>query len=200
MQSTMKPSEAASRHRRILWLVLTICIAPVILSYLSYYVFRPQMRNNYGTLLDPRRFPVPELHATTADGQPASLNDLHRQWVLLQVDRADCETRCADKLYYMRQLRAAQGKDADRIARVWLVTDKAPLSVPLMKIYDGTHILRVDASAVARWLPVEAGTRAEDHLYLIDPLGNLMMRFPKDPDYNKVKQDLNRLLKASRIG
>jgi len=47
---------------------------------------------------------------------------------------------------------------------------------------------------------VEEGTTASDHIYMIDPLGNLMMRFPKDADPNKIKKDLYKLLKASAIG
>ena len=69
-----------------------------------------------------------------------------------------------------------------------------------MKEYDGTQFLRVDAQKLAAWLPVAEGTKASDHLYMIDPLGNLMMRFPKDPDANKIKKDISRLLKASSIG
>jgi hypothetical protein len=100
----------------------------------------------------------------------------------------------------MRQLRLMQGKDMDRIERVWLVLDKEPLETMLMREYDGTHMLRADALAVRNWLPVEQGTRIEDHIYLIDPLGNLMMRFPKDADPSKMKKDIAKLLKASRIG
>ena len=100
----------------------------------------------------------------------------------------------------MRQLRLAQGKDMDRIERVWLITDKQPLDTMIMREFDGTHLLRADPQRVKAWLPVDAGTVVSDHLYMIDPLGNLMMRFPKDADPNKIKKDLERLLKASRIG
>jgi hypothetical protein len=100
----------------------------------------------------------------------------------------------------MRQLRLTQGKEMERIERVWLITDKAPLETTRMRQYDGTSMLRVDPKKLAAWLPVTEGTTPADHLYMIDPLGNLMMRFPKDPDYNKIKKDINKLMKASRIG
>jgi hypothetical protein len=100
----------------------------------------------------------------------------------------------------MRQLRLAQGKDMDRIERVWLITDDKPLETLVMREYDGTRMLRVKPDALKAWLPVEQGTTAADHIYMIDPLGNLMMRFPKDADPNKIKKDLSKLLKASSIG
>jgi hypothetical protein len=195
-----KPSDSGKRSNRMLFIVLAVCAAPLILSYLSYYVIKPEGRTNYGDLIDPRAYPIPELGLQQLDGKPASLEQFAGKWILLQVDQAACAKPCADKLYYMRQLRLTQGKEMDRIERVWLVTDGAPLDTALMKQYDGTHLLRVDPKKLAAWLPVSEGTQAADHLYMIDPLGNLMMRFPKDPDANKIKKDITRLLKASRIG
>lgn len=184
----------------MLFIVLAICAAPLILSYLTYYVIKPQGRTNYGDLIDPRAHPVPELGLRELDGKPTSLEQFAGKWILFQVDEGSCAKPCADKLYYMRQLRLTQGKEMDRIERVWLITDDAPLDTALMKQYDGTRLLRVDPVKLAAWLPVKEGTQATDHLYMIDPLGSLMMRFPKDPDANKIKKDITRLLKASRVG
>ncbi len=201
MQATeVKQAKPAKRSHWMLYLVLAVCAAPLVLSYFTYYVIKPERRNNYGELIDPRQYPIPDLGSVALDGQPASLNDFHGKWILLQADAGACEKRCSDKLYYQRQLRLTQGKERERVERVWLVTDNAPLSTVLMKEYDGTRILRVDAKKLAAWLPLDAGTAVEDHLFVIDPLGNLMMRFPKDPDYNKVKKDITKLLKASSIG
>lgn len=193
-------SKPASRGRKMFFLVLAICAAPMIFSYLTYYVIKPEGRTNYGELIDPRKFPIPDLGGTSLDGKPASLEQFKGKWILLQVDSAECQKACAQKLYYMRQLRLTQGKEMDRIERIWLITDDAPLDIAQMKEYDGTQFLRVDAQKLAAWLPVVEGTKASDHLYMIDPLGNLMMRFPKDPDANKIKKDITRLLKASSIG
>jgi hypothetical protein len=100
----------------------------------------------------------------------------------------------------MRQLRLMQGKDMERIERVWLITDKEPLDTIVIREYDGTHMLRADAQAVANWLPADPGTSVADHIYMIDPLGHLMMRFPKDPEPRKVHKDIYKLLKASSVG
>ena len=195
-----KSKNASSKGRRVLWIVIAMCAAPMIFSYLTYYVIKPQGRTNYGDLIDPRAYPIPELGLTALDGKSATLDQFKGKWILLQVNGADCQKACADKLYYMRQLRLTQGKEMERVERVWLVTDKEPLETVLMRQYEGTNILRVDAEKLAAWLPVDAGTGAADHFYMIDPLGNLMMRFPKDADANKIKKDLSKLLRASRIG
>lgn len=192
--------DCSKRSNRMLFIVLAICAAPLILSYLTYYVIKPQGRTNYGDLIDPRAYPVPDLGLRELDGKSTSLEQFAGKWILFQVDEGVCAKPCADKLYYMRQLRLTQGKEMDRIERVWLITDDAPLDTALMKQYDGTRLLRVDPVKLAAWLPVKEGTRATDHLYMIDPLGSLMMRFPKDPDANKIKKDITRLLKASRVG
>ncbi len=194
------PVEIKRRTNWTLFLVIAVSAAPIVLSYLTYYVIKPQTRNNYGELIDPRRYPIPDLGATTLDGQPASLNDYAGKWLMLQADVAACAKPCTDKLYWQRQVRLTQGKEMDRIERVWLVLDDQPLDTALIKQYDGTRILRVDAKKLAAWLPVPEGGNVADHIYMIDPLGNLMMRWPKDPDANKIKKDVGKLLRASGIG
>lgn len=180
--------------------VLAVCAAPIVASYFTYYVIKPESRTNYGALIDPRAYPVPALGATTLDGKPISLDAYKGKWVMLQVDNADCNEYCQKKLYEMRQLRLTQGRERDRIERVWLITGDQPLETMLMREYDGTHMLRVKPDAVSAWLPVETGMSAADHIYIIDPLGNLIMRFPKDADPNKMKKDISKLLRASSIG
>lgn len=180
--------------------VLAVCAAPVIASYFAYYVIKPSGRTNYGVLLDPRNHPMPALGSTTLDGKPAELTEYRGKWLMLQADSGDCPDACQKKLYDMRQLRTAQGKERERVERVWLITDGEPLDTVLMREYDGTRMLRVQPDKLQAWLPVEKGASVTDHLYMVDPLGNLMMRFPKNADPNKIKKDLGKLLKASRIG
>ncbi len=202
-QPDTNPPARAEVKRRTHWtlfLVLATCAAPIVLSYLTYYVIKPQGRTNYGELVDPRQYPIPRLGATTLDGQPVELSDFAGKWLLLQADVAACAKPCTDKLFWQRQLRLAQGKEMERVERIWLVIDDQPVDTALIKQYDGTRILRVDAKALAAWLPVPAGDNVTEHFYMIDPLGNLMMRWPKDPDANKIKKDIIKLLKASSIG
>ncbi|MET3108890.1 cytochrome oxidase Cu insertion factor (SCO1/SenC/PrrC family) [Oxalobacteraceae bacterium GrIS 2.11] len=181
-------------------MVIAICASPLIFSYLAYYVIKPTGRTNYGTLLDPRLYPMPKLNSVLQGGAPEELSAYQGKWIMLQVSASDCQTKCQSALFAMRQLRLMQGKDMDRIERVMLVPDQLPLETILIREYDGMHILRVDAKALDAWLPAESGTSIQDRLYLIDPLGNLMMRYPVDADPNKIKKDIAKLLKASSIG
>jgi hypothetical protein len=93
-----------------------------------------------------------------------------------------------------------QGKDADRIERVFLVTGEVPLAEALLREVEGTVVLRARRAELERFLPAADGARLEDHIFLIDPLGNLMLRWPTEADPARMKRDLGKLLKASRIG
>ncbi len=183
-----------------LFAVIAVCAAPLIASYFMYYVVKPQARTNYGTLIDPRQFPMPPLGSINLNGEPQELRDFSGKWVMLYVDSSDCDKACKQRLYEMRQLRLTQGKERDRVERVWLVTDNAPIETIILREYEGTRVLRVDPQRLSKWLPPEPGGSIADHFYLIDPLSNLMMRYPLNADPNKIKKDLSRLLRASSIG
>ena len=200
----MSPDEApvarsTARSRLKLYLVIAICAAPVFASYYAYYFVRPEARSNYGELIEPQR-PAPVLHLTTLDGRPFDVSALHGRWLVLMAAGGDCPAACVERLYHMRQVRLTTGKDRDRVDRVWLVTDGAPVSTTLLREYEGTQVLRVDAKEAASWLAVEPAGAYADRIYMVDPLGNLMMRFPVDADPSKTKRDLAKLLRASRIG
>jgi peroxiredoxin len=204
-----KPNNSQARGRWKLLAVLAVCAAPLIASYFTYYVIKPKGgQTNYGALIDPRAYPIPAMASTTLDGKPARLEDYKGKWIMLKVGPSDCAADCQDQLFAMRQLRTMQGKEADRIERVWMITDDQPLETMLLRVNDGTHMLRAPAAVLEKWLPLEGGAadRASEHVYLIDPLGNLMMRFPKgavSSDVEKVKRvhkDIAKLLKASAIG
>jgi hypothetical protein len=196
----VEQNDQQKKGRWKLFAVIAVCASPVIASYLTYYVIKPQGRTNYGALIDPRAHPAPALHATTLDGRSTGLDALKGKWVMLQLGDADCDEPCRTRLYHMRQLRLAQGKEMDRLERVWLITDDKPLETMLIREYDGMHMLRVSPQILEKWLPAEQGAAVADHIYIIDPFGNLMMRFPRDADPNKMKKDIAKLLKASRIG
>ena len=198
----MENTKQKAKGRWKLMAVLAVCAAPLIASYVIYYGGFAESfgRTNYGAILDPRQHETPELKASTLDGTPTSIDALKGKWLMVRTGPAACDDACRKQMFAMRQLRLMQGKEMDRVQRVWLVTDSAPLDIVLLKEYDGMTVLRVDPQALQQWLPVEEGSQMRDHLYMIDPLGNLMMRFPKDPEPQKVKKDMSKLLKASAIG
>ena len=114
------------------------------------------------------------------------------------VDSGTCDDWCRRKLYIMRQVRLTQGKDMDRVERAWLLDDAAAPAAVLVSEYAGTYLLQAPGSALLAKLPATGSVR--DHIYLVDPLGNLVLRYPRDADPSRIKKDLSRLLRASRIG
>ena len=182
--------------------VLLVCAAPVIASYFTYYVIRPEGRRNFGELIEPQR-PVPAgLSATAADGRPVPLESLRGQWLLVSAAGGACDATCESHLYLQRQLRESLGKDKDRMDWVWLVTDAAPVREALRPALTQGQatVLRVDAAQLATWLAPAAGQDLSAHLYVVDPRGHWMMRFPARLDREgaaKAKRDLERLMRAS---
>jgi len=182
--------------------VMLLCAAPIIASYFTYYVVRPEGRSVYGELIDPQR-PTPDMPAQFArpgDGGATNLLALKGQWLLVSVANAACDALCEQQLYIQRQLREGLGREKDRLDRVWLVSDSAPLPERLANGLKGATVLRVPEAQLAQWLTPSPGHTLAEHLYVVDPMGNWMMRFPARMDARsaaKAKRDLERLLRAS---
>lgn len=198
-----QPSVARSRvlgGRLRLLLLLLAFAAPVVASYFSYYVIRPDGRTNYGTLIQPTRSMPAELALRRLDGSPLAPAALHGQWLLVAVGPAACDAGCEQRLLLQRQLREMLGRDRDRIDRVWLIPDAGVPAPALRQALEATGamlLLHADAQALARWLAPQAGSTLAEHLYIVDPMGEWMMRMPAHPDPKKMKTDLDRLLRAS---
>ena len=189
-------TEDRRRGRRVALVILALCAAPTVAAWLAYVLWQPRPRLNHGELIEARAISDPELRRL--DGSPFRLSQLRGRWVLLQIDSAACAEACEKKLLYMRQARLAQGKDAGRIERVWLLADAAPPDAALLRDHEGLRVARAPGGAFLAEFP--APHRPSDHIYLLDPLGNLMLRFPSDPDARRMMKDLARLLRASRVG
>jgi cytochrome oxidase Cu insertion factor (SCO1/SenC/PrrC family) len=189
------------RGRWMLLLIALICGAPIVISYFTYYVIKPKGGStSYGTLIEPQR-PIPSaLTVTGDDGRAVPLDSLRGRWLMISVDGSACNEACVQKLYFMRQVRATQGAERERVLTVWLRTDDASVPAVVRSAYPDTRVLRADSAALAAWLPATDTTKDTDHIYLVDPNGNLMERFPAQPDPSKIKQDVTKLLKWSRIG
>ncbi len=193
--------ERRTRSGRLkMLLLLVVCMAPVIASYITYYVIRPAgATRNHADLIQPAR-DLPQGQAQDLQGRSVPLASLKGQWLIVAVAGGACDEACQKNLYFQRQLREMQGKDKDRIDRVWLVSDDAPVPAPLLPALAQATVLRVAPEVLQAWLAPAAGQQLADHLYLVDPMGNWMMRFPAHMDVekaSKVKRDLERLLRAS---
>ncbi|MET0312648.1 MAG: hypothetical protein ABW051_11405 [Burkholderiaceae bacterium] len=195
----LEEGERTSRGRLKMLFVMLICAAPVLASYFTYYVVRPEGRRNFGELVEPQR-PLPPIAATGLDGKSTPLPALRGQWLLVTVGGGACAAGCERELYLQRQLREGVGREKDRVDRVWLVNDGEPVRAGLLPALKGATVLRVQPETLAQWIVPAAGRKPEDHLYVVDPMGNFMMRFPPDLDTAgaaRAKRDLERLLRAS---
>ena len=188
----MAPNPRARGGKRTLLLIAAVTLAPVIASYAAYYLFPRSPAVNYGTLLPTA--PIEGVEGTRADGSQFRLEELRGRWVLVGHGRGECDAPCERKLYATRQARTMQGREQDRVVRAWLVVGDAEPPAALLAQHPGLVVVRVPEVVPARF------PGGADALYLIDPLGNLVLRFPDDPDIKGVARDLTRLLKASRIG
>ncbi len=190
---------STARGRWNMLLVFLVCAAPVVASYFTYYVVRPEGRRNFGELIEPQR-PLPDLASTSLAGQPGNLRALKGQWLLLSVSSGACNGLCESHLYLQRQLRESLGKNKQRLDWIWLVTDELAVSDKLLPALKEATVLRVAPGALADWLAPAPDHQLVEHLYLVDPLGNWMMRFPANLDVAgaaKAKRDLERLLRAA---
>jgi cytochrome oxidase Cu insertion factor (SCO1/SenC/PrrC family) len=176
--------------------MFAIAVAPFVLAWIAYMFWTPDRTMNHGELIEPRPLPIAPL--ALQDGRPFRLDGHRGKWVLVHAAEGTCAEPCRRKLYYMRQVRLAQGANRDRIARVWLVTDHGQPPGEIAPLYEGVDVVRAAGSALLAALPAERDAR--DHVYLVDPLGNLMLRYPREPDPKAMIRDLQRLLKVSRIG
>lgn len=195
-------ADMAQRTKNGRWkmlLVLLLCASPVIASYFAYYVIRPEGRRNFGELINPQRI-VPNLNAASLEGKSVNLQTLTGQWLLVSVSGGACEVVCQTHLYLQRQLRESLGKEKDRLDWVWLVSDAAPIAPAILPALKDATVLRLPAAQVTSWMQPAPGQQLADHLYLIDPMGNWMMRFPPGLDAaaaKKAKSDIDRVMRAS---
>ena len=197
------PAEQAAgrtaRGRLKMLVLLAVCAAPVVASYFTYFVVRPGLRTNYGALIVPTRG-LPDLALQRLDGSPVAAQSLKGQWLLVVVGPSACDAACDKRLFMQRQLREMLGRERERVDKIWLVTDAAPLSPRLRAATEESPaltVLRANRAALAQWLAPAEGHALEEHLYLVDPMGEWMMRMPPQPDPARVKRDLDRLLRAS---
>ncbi|MGQ0748941.1 MAG: SCO family protein [Betaproteobacteria bacterium] len=182
------------RSRAPLWILIAVCVAPIAASYVAFYWWPPSDQVNYGELLEPRA--AAAAGWVGLDGAPFSLEALKGRWVLTVIDSGRCDVWCREKLTYIRQVRLAQGKDMDRVERLWVITDEAHPEPGLLAAHEGLRIVRARATELAELFPAQHAPA--DHIYVIDPLGNLMMRYPRNADPRRMLKDLTRLLRHSK--
>jgi cytochrome oxidase Cu insertion factor (SCO1/SenC/PrrC family) len=179
-----------------LLLITLVALSPIVAAYVAYYWLAPSTRVNYGELLDAQ--PAPAISGAYLDGKPFELAELRGRWVLLVVSGPDCSDACRRALQATRVARTIQGREQDRVARAWLQPAAAPPPpAELLAGNPGLVAARAAPGELAR-LPIDSGGAAG--ILLLDPRGNLVLRYGDDPDIRRLAKDLERLLRASQIG
>jgi len=181
------------KARWTLIVLIAICVLPVAASYFAFYVWQPEGRMNYGTLVSPTL--LPDSPVVDLAGKPVSRDALIGKWTYLVVAPAACNDACRNALYLTRQVRTAQAQEMDRVHRIWLVTDSRTPDARLLDQHEGMDV--VMANSVWRDRFVAEGL---PRVWLVDPKGYVMMRYPDELEPKRMIKDLGRLLKYSQQG
>lgn len=168
---------------------------PTVASLVAYRLVEPAKTSNFGELL----LPPEQITAHPFErgpGKPFAFGELAGRWVLVASDSGACPSACRDKLVTLRQVRQALGRNAGRVERVFVVDDTVAPEAGLAREFAGTIVV-----STPRGLALPRGAANDRaHVYLVDPRGNVMMRWPAGADRKRMLGDLQRLLKASQIG
>lgn len=204
------PSENPSdpslrRSRRQVWLLIGLFFAPLAVAFLLYYGlgaggWRPHGSTNKGDLIHPAR-PLPQVALTTLAGEHLSSRFLQDKWTLVYVGEGRCDERCRDALLLTRQTRLALNTDMGRVQRLFLTTGHCCDEDYLHAEHPDLIVARADDAAGEQLLDVfPAGAASQGRIYIVDPLGNLMMSYAPQAPRKALLEDLKKLLKLSHIG
>jgi cytochrome oxidase Cu insertion factor (SCO1/SenC/PrrC family) len=180
--------------RAKLLLLMSLFALPIAASLVTYRYFPPEASANYGELLLP-----PAAITSQPFDSPAGAFDfqgVRGKWVVIASDAAECPSQCREKLQAMNQVRLALGRNASRVQNVFVADDSRTPDPQLASAY--SNLLVVSAR---KGSPTAAGAASDRaHIYLVDPRGNVVLRWPAKPHFKRMLKDMERLLKASQIG
>jgi len=184
-----------ARARLKLLAIMALFAAPIVASTVTYHFFRPESTANYGQLITPPAA-ITTARFLGAGGGSFGFEEVRGKWVLIASDSGACPEACVAKLTLMRQVRLMLGRKASRVVRVYVADDTRTMTPQALAPFDGTIAITVQPGTL---LPLSA-VNDRAHIYVVDPLGNVMMRFPADAEPRRMLRDLERLLKASQVG
>lgn len=197
---------SAPRSRRPFFWVFGLFFAPLLLAFIIYYGFgwRPSGQTNKGELISPV-ISLPEVSLVTADGPLTDAKFLQGKWTLTYVGAGDCGQVCRDSLLNMRQVRLLLGKEMTRVQRVFLYSGACCDADYFSKEQRGLVMASLNSAAgqeLLKRFPVFGGVPAlqAQRVYIVDPLGNLMMSYAPNADARDLLSDVKKLLSLSHIG
>jgi cytochrome oxidase Cu insertion factor (SCO1/SenC/PrrC family) len=195
------------RSKAQIWLLIVVFFAPLAIAFVLYYGahdWKPKHTTNRGDLIDPAR-PLPLSALTNPNGGTLSPQLLRGKWTLLYIGEGQCDPRCHEALTLMRQTRLALGQDMDRVQRLFLVTGNCCDQAYLAREHEGLILARADDAAAAGLISLfptyeGAPVARAGRIYIVDPLGNLMMSYAPTAPTKGLLEDMKKLLKLSHIG
>ena len=192
----MSTTSQQAKGRRTFLLIALVAFAPIIASYTAYYWLTPSTRLNYGELIGPT--PVAAITGAGKDGSSFDLATTQGKWVMLIATPGNCDESCRQALYATKQARTIQGRERDRVTRVWLQPSSAASKAPEPAPDDGALVTGYVDAKVAAALPLNPGDATT--ILILDPRGNIVLRYGANPDIKRLSKDLDRLLRASQMG
>jgi cytochrome oxidase Cu insertion factor (SCO1/SenC/PrrC family) len=197
------------RQRRLLIGLALMFFAPLGVSFYLYYghgAWHPGGRVNAGDLIAPPR-PLPSLALPLQSAGETDADFLRRKWTLLYVQQGPCAERCRTRLYQTRQVRLALDRDMDRVQRVFIADGNCCDFQFLREQHPDLIAVRMSPAAAPllallpqRGANESGGDANAERIYLIDPLGNLMMSYAPGAKPKGMLEDMKRLLRLSQIG
>jgi hypothetical protein len=196
----MKMDDARRRGRRLLLLIAALFLLPVVVASMLYYgkLWRPAGSSSMGQLIDPAR-PLEVAGLRHRDGTAAGAEIFSNKWSLIYIGDGACDAQCRTALVFGRQSRLALNNEMPRVQRIFLATGHCCNDEYLAKEQPG--LITLDASAPeAQAMLAQFPDEHARSLYIVDPLGNLMMRHDGEHTSKDLLSDLKNLLRLSHIG
>jgi cytochrome oxidase Cu insertion factor (SCO1/SenC/PrrC family) len=192
------------RSRLQFYIVIGLFLAPLVAAFALYYGaghWRPLGQTNKGDLINPPR-PLPEIALPLAQGGATDPSWLKGKWTLLYIGAGSCDEQCRQQLVHIRQTRTALGKDMVRVQRAFISTSRCCDKEYLAREHDGLIVVDTDPTAalLAQFPIFGAPVERAGRIYIVDPLGNLMMSYAPNAHYKALLDDLKKLLNLSHIG
>jgi len=199
---TAQVEQKIERSNNTLWLLILTFAVPIIGAYAYYLFVDDYSLGNHGDLIQPI-IKIEELLLTDVNGGPISRDELIHGWKMLYIAGSDCNSTCQESIYYMRQINTALGKNASRFKHMIIHLDN--MSAEFQGLIESEHTTALHSYASNEKISsvfsgLNSNNLLSNSIYIMDPLGNIMMRFSHGTSAKLILKDLNRLLKISRIG